>query len=140
MGDVSQCFQIDFLSAQWIFIVVAFSQNFDLFILLTTKLKFNSLTLSKGFDNFSGESKRIPSFGLFQVLPVRNSVINNHLKRGCVGAINQIHEKQGILHLKLGIHSPTRDCHNLIDILLIVLGQVSEPYVLSYQMNRIILL
>ncbi len=80
MGDVSESFKRNFLTSQWVLVIVVSTEDLDFFEFSAGEFHFDELALSFRFDHFTCDFEGVMHFGFLDVFPVGDSVLDDNLK------------------------------------------------------------
>jgi hypothetical protein len=80
MGDVSESLKSNFLTSQWVLIIVISAKNLDFLEFSAGEFHLDELTFSFGFDHFTCDFEGVVHFGFLDVFPVGYGILDDDLK------------------------------------------------------------
>ena len=81
MGNVSESFKSNFLTSQWILVIIISAENLNFLEFSSGEFHFDELTLSFRFDHFACDFEGVVHFGFLDVFPVGYAVLYDDLER-----------------------------------------------------------
>ncbi len=131
MGDVSESLKSNFLTSQWVLIIVISAKNLDFLEFSAGEFHLDELTFSFGFDHFTCDFEGVVHFGFLDVFPVGYGILDDDLKGSGTWTINEFDEKEGIISLESGLSGPSHNGDCFVEELLLVFIDMLNSGVLA---------
>lgn len=131
MSDVSEGLKSNFLTSQWVLVVIVSAKNLDFFKFSTSELHFNKLAFSFWLDHFACDFEGVVHFSFLDIFPVWDVVLNDDLEGSGAWAVDELDEQEGIISLESGLSGPSYNGDDFIEELLLVFVDVLNSVVLT---------
>ena len=131
MGNVSESFKSNFLTSQWILVIIISAENLNFLEFSSGEFHFDELTLSFRFDHFACDFEGVVHFGFLDVFPVGYAVLYDDLERSGARAVDKFDKKESVISLESGLSGPSDNGDDFVEELLLVFVYVLDSCVLA---------